>query len=226
VAAKVAHDVRNPLNAIEGGIHYLIGKYQNDSEVLNISNLIRGQVERLNSVTQDLLRVSKPMVPNFTECDLNRLVEESASFLEEEVRAAGQTLEKDYGTELPRVSLDFNQFQRVIINLVENAIEATPAAGTITLRTRNGEGGNGRWAFVQLGVLDTGRGIPGENLESITKPFYTTKVNGTGLGLSIVRQIVAQHQGELRILKREPGPGTEFLIRLPVKTALKDKTHA
>ncbi len=226
VAAKVAHDVRNPLNAIEGGIHYLIGKYQSDSEILNISNLIRGQVERLNSVTQDLLRVSKPMVPNFTECDFNRLVDESASFLEEEVRVAGQTLEKDFGTELPRVSLDFNQFQRVIINLVENAIEATPAGGTITLRTRIGEGGDGRRASVQLAVLDTGSGIPDENLESITKPFYTTKLNGTGLGLSIVRQIVAQHQGELRILKREPGPGTEFVVRLPVKTALKDKTHA
>ncbi len=226
VAAKVAHDVRNPLNAIEGGIHYLTTKYHSDSEIVNISNLIRGQVERLNSVTKDLLEVSKPMVSNFAECDLNRLVEESASFLQEEVRAAGQTLKKDYGTGLPRVSLDFNQFQRVIINLVENAIEATPAGGTITLRTRNGDGDGSRPGFVLLAVLDTGLGIPDAHLDAVTKPFYTTKVNGTGLGLSIVRQIVSQHHGELRIFRREPGPGTEFVVRLPVKSALKDKTHA
>ena len=101
VAAKVAHDVRNPLNAIEGGIHYLITRYEEDPEIQNISNLIRGQVTRLNSVTQDLLKVSKPVLPNFTECDLNTLVEESVSFLQEEIRSGGITLETELSPECP-----------------------------------------------------------------------------------------------------------------------------
>ncbi len=225
VAAKVAHDVRNPLNAIEGGVHYLITKYKDDPEILNISNLVRGQVDRLNNVTSDLLKVSNPMVPCFNECNLNRLLEESTSFLVEEIRLAGLDLVKDFDPGIPPMCVDTNQIQRVIINLLENAIEAMPTGGTLRIATRNIENGReGKW--VEISVLDTGRGVPEEIMDSIFKPFYTTKVNGTGLGLAIVRQIITQHQGELKVQRRTDGPGTEVVIHLPVKIALKEKPDA
>ncbi len=226
VAAKVAHDVRNPLNAIEGGIHYLISKYKEDGEIQNISNLIRGQVDRLNNVTSDLLKVSKPMVPNFNECDLNQLSEESTSYLMEEIKLAGLDLEKDYEQELPALCLDYNQIQRVIINLLENAIEAMPEGGTITLRTRLLKGQGEAGGQVAFSVSDSGPGIPSEILDSVFKPFYTTKLNGTGLGLAIVRQIIRNHQGEVKIRNKKPGPGAEVLFHIPLKMELKENTHA
>jgi two-component system sensor histidine kinase HydH len=226
VAAKVAHDVRNPLNAIEGGIHYLISKYKEDAEIQNISNLISNQVDRLNNVTSDLLKVSKPMVPNFIECNLNQLIEESISYLLEEISLAGIGLEKDYEEKLPSLCLDYNQIQRVIINLMENAIEATPEGGTVTLRTRFLNSGKGAEERVELSVQDTGPGIPADIMDSVFKPFFTTKLNGTGLGLAIVRQIISHHQGEVKIRNREPGPGTEVLLHLPFKMESKNKSHA
>lgn len=219
VAAKVAHDVRNPLNAIAGGIHYLTSKYDKDPEIQNVSNLINGQVERLNRVTSELLNASKTMTLNLNTCDLNRLAQESVSFLAEEMDRAGLDLEQTYAKEMPSLLLDAYQIQRAIINLIENAIDAMPEGGAITLRTSHlnqEEGGDDR---VELAVLDTGPGIPDEILDNVFKPFFSTKINGTGLGLSIVRQIVRQHQGEVRIRKREPGPGTEVLIYLPAKAA-------
>ncbi len=224
VAAKVAHDVRNPLNAIEGGVHYLITKYQDDPEVLNISNLVRGQVERLNNVTSDLLKVSNPMAPNFNECDLNRLLEESASFLAEEVRQAGLVLVKSFDPGIPSLCIDANQIQRVIINLLENAIEAMPTGGTLELATRNMEKDHAG-DRVEVLIRDTGRGIPEELMGSIFKPFFTTKVNGTGLGLAIVRQIITQHQGELKVHQRTDGPGTEVVMQFPIKITLKEKKN-
>ncbi|MEK6776050.1 MAG: ATP-binding protein [bacterium] len=225
VAAKVAHDIRNPLNVIAGGVHYLKTKYVNDSEILNMSNLISGQVERLNNVTSGLLKVSKPMMPHYNTCDFNRLVDESSSFLLEEINLAGLRLEKDLDKDIPPLVLDTNQIQRVIINLMENAIEAMLQGGTITIRTRYLQNGGRSDEQVELCVLDTGPGIPDEIVDSVFKPFYTTKVHGTGLGLAIVRQIVTQHRGQARIRRREPGPGTEVLILLPVKTLQKDMSH-
>ncbi|OIP63656.1 MAG: hypothetical protein CO150_04305 [Nitrospirae bacterium CG_4_9_14_3_um_filter_53_35] len=225
VAAKVAHDIRNPLNVIAGGVHYLTSKYLNDPEIQNMSNLISGQVERLNSVTSALLKVSKPMMPNFNVCDLNRLIDESSSFLLEEINLAGLILKKDYAKDIPPLFLDANQIQRVVINLIENAMESMPGGGTITLRTRYLQNEGKSDEQVELTVLDTGPGISDEIMDSAFKPFYTTKVHGTGLGLAIVRQIITQHHGQARIRRREPGPGAEVLILLPVKTVQKDRSH-
>ncbi len=219
VAAKVAHDVRNPLNAIEGGIQYLGTRYADDPEIQNITHLIHGQVKRLDSVTHALLQVSKPMVPNYTVCNFNELVDESASFLREEIESHGLVLVKELGAPLPLVRIDPNQWQRVIINLMENAIEATPAGGTITLETRlllRPEVGD----EVELTVRDTGSGIAEEIAGAVFKPFYTTKVNGIGLGLAIVKQIVTQHQGTIQLRQRQPGPGTEVIIHLPLRSSL------
>ncbi len=224
VAAKVAHDIRNPLNAIEGGVHYLISKYREDHEIQNVGNLVKGQVERLNNVTSDLLEVSKPMTPNFNVCDLNRVADEATSFLLEEIRLNGLELEKQLDRSIPPLCIDPNQIQRAIINLMQNAIEAMEDGGILTLLTRNQENGrSGR--CVELAVRDQGPGISDEILDSIFKPFYTTKLNGTGLGLSIVRQIISQHQGEIIVRKSEPGPGTEVILQLPVEMRLKDRIH-
>ena len=102
---------------------------------------------------------------------------------------------------------------------MENAIEATDVDGTITLRTSwHPDTDTGDW--VELSVADTGRGIPAEIIDSVCKPFYTSKVNGTGLGLSIVKQVVTQHQGNLEIKSRQPAPGTEIIIHIPARAAL------
>ena len=222
VAAKVAHDVRNPLNAIEGGIHYLINKYKANPEILDISNLIRGQVSRLDSVTRDLLEISKPMLTNFSLCDVNQLVDESSSFLAAELSRGGLTLHKEFSAGIPAIAIDPNLLQRALINLLENAIEATGSGGTITLKTRlliSSETSN----WIELAISDTGRGIPNEISEAVFKPFYTTKVSGTGLGLSIVRQVVTQHRGDIEIRPRDPQPGTEIIIHLPANTTLKNQ---
>jgi len=104
-------------------------------------------------------------------------------------------------------------------------MESMPGGGTITLRTRYLQNEGKSDEQVELTVLDTGPGISDEIMDSAFKPFYTTKVHGTGLGLAIVRQIITQHHGQARIRRREPGPGAEVLILLPVKTVQKDRSH-
>ncbi len=122
---------------------------------------------------------------------------------------------KNYASNLPTAQIDREQIKQVVLNILLNAIDATPENGTITVQTRSFTKPGGE-PYVQIEFTDTGCGIPGEHLEDIFNPFFTTKPAGSGLGLSISNQIVQDHKGYIDV-ESELERGSSFFINLPVR---------
>jgi two-component system NtrC family sensor kinase len=218
LAAGVAHEVNNPLSIIResaGWIRDII----NDGELGDgpavdelqeaISDIDR-HVERARTVTHRMLGFARRMEPLQEDVDLNMLANQTASFLENETRHRNILVETDLDPELPLITTDANQLQQVILNLLENAIDAIDQDGQITVVTRvDGD-------TVALDIADSGAGISRENMNKVFDPFFTTKPTGegTGLGLSIVYSTLSKLGGTIRV-NSDPGQGTTFTIRLP-----------
>jgi two-component system NtrC family sensor kinase len=219
LAAGVAHEVNNPLSIIResaGWIRDII----NDGELGDgpavdelqeaVSDIDR-HVERARAVTHRMLGFARRMEPLQEDVDLNMLANQTASFLENETRHRNIALKTDLDPELPLITTDANQLQQVILNLLENAIDAIDRDGEITVVTRAGRDG------VVLNIADSGEGIAKENLGKVFDPFFTTKPTGegTGLGLSIVYSALSKLGGTIKV-NSDPGQGTTFTIRLPL----------
>ena len=218
LAAGVAHEVNNPLSIIResaGWIRDIINDGElGDSPAVDeleeaVSDIDR-HVERARTVTHRMLGFARRMEPLQEDVDLNMLTNQTASFLENETRHRNIELATDLDPELPLITTDANQLQQVILNLLENAIDAIDHDGQITVVTRRDLDG------VILNIADSGEGISKENLGKVFDPFFTTKSTGegTGLGLSIVYSALSKLGGTIKV-NSEPGQGTTFTIRLP-----------
>ena len=157
-----------------------------------------------------MLGFARRMEPLQEDVDLNMLANQTASFLENETRHRNITLIADLEPDLPLITTDANQLQQVILNLLENAIDAIDHDGQITVVTRADRDG------VILNIADSGEGIARENLAKVFDPFFTTKPTGegTGLGLSIVYSALSKLGGTIKV-DSAPAQGTTFTIRLP-----------
>jgi two-component system NtrC family sensor kinase len=155
------------------------------------------------------------------DVDINRLVDEAAGMREREAALMNIDFIRDYRQDLPRVHSDPSLLRQVILNLVNNAIDALPKGGQIYLQTRRSD--DGPAAGIEAGTIDvvvrdTGIGIPQENLEKIFDPFFTTKEpgKGTGLGLSICHGIIQKLGGSITV-DSQPGQGTTFCVQIPIE---------
>lgn len=207
LAAGLAHEIRNPLTAVKGFLQlYSLGNSL-DWETLQ---LIKAELNRINQLVTDLLYLSAPLtVPqNLEQHDLNQLAREVAELLKPEFQAMGVQLELQLAA-LPLVAMDKNQLKQVLLNLVQNALQAVPTRqGQVVLETARQN------ARIIVRIRDNGPGIPPELQERIFDPFYTTKEHGTGLGLTICRQLIKAHGGQIRI-DSQPGQ-TLFEFSLPL----------
>ncbi len=210
LAAGVAHEIRNPLSSIKGFATYFKGKLRGDPEDSKTADIMIQEVERLNRVIRQLLDLSRPMEIEKKPTRLGPLIEHTVRLIDVHARKKGITVKTDVSPEASAVFADPDRIKQVLLNLCLNAVEAMQAGGILTLSLRRH---NER--LVRIGVSDTGTGIPGDNLENIFDPYYTTKTSGTGLGLAIVHRIVEAHGGEIRV-RSEAGQGTTFTIFLPV----------
>ncbi|WP_415718356.1 sensor histidine kinase [Maridesulfovibrio sp.] len=219
MAAGVAHEVNNPLSIIResaGWIRDMItdGDFEGVAALPNLEEAladIERHVERARSVTHRMLGFARSMEPVQDDVDLNQLVRETVSFLDNEILYRTILVNYNLSPELPSISTDFNQVQQVVLNLMENAIDAVGNEGTISLSTRrDGD-------FVELEVSDTGPGIPQELLSRVFDPFFTTKAagEGTGLGLSIIYTILKKVGGDIKA-RNLPEGGAQFTVRLPL----------
>jgi PAS domain S-box-containing protein len=230
MAAGVAHEIKNPLNAISGFSKRLFAKLS-DPVLKKYADIIAEEVKRMDGIVNDVLEYSRPDQVNRTPADMNRVLEETAVFLNEKIENAGLTLEKNLDPQLPEVGADIPKIRQVILNLILNAVQATPTGGRLILKTRLIEGllpereGNKdgslferlflQQKMVAVSVGDTGCGVPKENISKLFHPFFTTKITGTGLGLSICHKIIAAHGGNLDV-ESEPGKGSTFTFYLPL----------
>jgi signal transduction histidine kinase len=140
---------------------------------------------------------------------LNEIVEKTLDLLKPELNNRGLNVKTRLARQLPAAPADATQLQQVLVNLIKNAMQAMTRGGTLTLQT--GEGAEGVW----MSVVDTGGGIPEEQINRIFEPFFTTKKKGTGLGLMIVQRIVRAHGGKIEV-ESHAGRGTTFRVWLPL----------
>jgi len=250
LAASVAHEIGNPLNALhihlqlmEREVKKLTGDEWRVASGKKISSRIarnassdagevakkleqyldvaKGEIHRLDYIVTQFLGAIRPAPLQMKICSLNDVVEKTVDLLRPEIENRGISIKTKLARQLTATPIDATQIQQVLVNLVKNASQAMTTGGTLTLQT--GENSDAVW----VSVADTGGGIPQEQLNRIFEPFYTTKKKGSGLGLMIVQRIVRAHNGRIE-LESHVGKGTTFRIWLPLHERkprlLEDKT--
>jgi len=209
LAATLAHEIKNPLNSINGAALYIRKNFR--GKLLGeFVQIISEEVARLNKLSTNLLVFAKPLPLFYKPCDMNRLVRETLSFLELEYDGKDLKVSFEPEENLPEISIDYDQIRQVLMNLLLNAFDALDCMGSVTIRTRSDNG------HVTISVSDSGKGIKKDDIGRIFNPFFTTKARGTGLGLAISKKIVKAHGGDLTV-ESVPGQGSEFTVLLPVR---------
>jgi two-component system, sporulation sensor kinase E len=229
LAASVAHEIGNPLNAlhihlqlmerelkkIKAGRESKVESREQDARADSTRKLeqflevSKGEISRLDYIITQFLQAIRPAPLQLKMTSLNDVVEKTLELLRPEIENRGVTVKTKLARNLTATPVDATQMQQVLVNLVKNASQALTNGGTLTLQT--GENADAVW----VSVADTGGGIPQEQINRIFEPFYTTKKKGSGLGLMIVQRIVRAHDGKIE-LESHVGRGTTFRIWLPL----------
>lgn len=225
LAAGVVHEINNPLATISAcaealELRVVEGAYGAGSDVEDLREylqLIRGEAFRCKQITNGLLDFSRARAAEHAPVNLSDVVESAARLLAHQKRGAAIKIDAMLAESLPLISGDVGQLQQAVIILAENAMDAMPEGGTLTLRTSREAGDETEGSAVIIEVRDTGQGIAPEIRERIFDPFFTTKEvgRGTGLGLAVCYGIVTEHGGRISV-DSAVGRGTVFRISLPV----------
>ena len=211
LAAGVAHEVNTPLAVISNYIQMLARQLPGEDPRHAISDKIVKQTFRASEMVNNLLNFSRTGAAEFSEVDLNAVVEETLSLVSHPFKTTRVSVIKTLEKPLPPVLGSTNRLQQVLLNLFMNARDAMPNGGMLEVRTASQNGS------VEIEVTDTGSGIPREYQNRIFDPFFTTKSSGrgTGLGLSVSYGIIKEHAGKIEV-RSTPGKGTSFRLEFPV----------
>jgi two-component system, NtrC family, sensor kinase len=216
LSAGVAHEIRNPLNAMQGAISVLRRRRGDDALVMEYAGLIFEEIERLNEFVTEFLYFAKQSGPKKVPTDSNELIGNTLTLFEEALRKKEIGVHTNLAECLPAVTIDPQQMAQVFLNLIINAIHAMNADGLLSITT---SADSGHYTHDRLVVViqiqDNGSGISEKNLRHIFDPFFSTKESGTGLGLPISLGIVESHGGRLRIIS-ELGKGSTARIEIPL----------
>ncbi len=215
MSAQIAHELRNPLNAIGGAAQYLSRRFDGDAEVAEYAGLIGEEVQRVNRFVSELLQVARPGEPEFAPVSVNRLLREAAQKVAVARGLAADAVRLELAPDLPVIDVDAPMITEALLNLLQNAFEAGGAEPVELASRYETQGGEGT---IAVEVRDRGCGIPAEELDEVLRPFVTTKPTGTGLGLVVVSRAVEQHRARFALSRREGG-GTVAAIRFPVRRA-------
>jgi signal transduction histidine kinase len=222
-AAQVAHEIKNPLGSIRLGVA-MLRDMTRDREAITTIDLVERGIEHLSKLTLDVTQFSRRRALSLSDVDLSDLISDSLDLVADKIQEKGTPVERHFPEEPVRGHWDEDQLRQVLVNLLANAVDASPAESPVTVTSglaevaagarRNGESGKTR-AGARIRIEDRGEGMDEQTRARIFEPFFTKKKKGTGLGLAIARQIVEQHGGAIRV-ESEPGRGTRFTIELPL----------
>ncbi|HYY89223.1 MAG TPA: ATP-binding protein, partial [Chloroflexota bacterium] len=217
LAASIAHEINNPLEAIKNSLYLLSNKISPDNPSHKFLEIATKETDRVSRILRQMLGFYRP--PKMEPTDINRLIEEAESLVEKHLRQNRVRIENDLDPRLPLVIASADQMKQVLLNILLNAQQAMPDGGNIYVTTRASAGADHEFLLtdsVHILIRDTGKGIPEELQPHIFEPFFSTKdEKGTGLGLWVSYGIVQNHGGSIRVRSRE-GRGTTFSIGLPI----------
>jgi two-component system NtrC family sensor kinase len=210
LAAGVAHEVNTPLAVISSYSQMLYKQYQPEDSKAKILDKIVKQSFRASEIVNSLLNFSRTSGAEFSLVELNAVISDTLSLLEHQFKTAKVKAKKDFGSSTLQVFGNAGKLQQVFLNLFINAKDAMPQGGELLVKTSHFD------SVLRIEIMDSGMGIPEENLMKIYDPFFTTKElgRGTGLGLSVSYGIIQEHSGKI-IVDSTPGKGTRFVLELP-----------
>jgi signal transduction histidine kinase len=208
LSAVVAHEVRNPLGVVFNSLGSLRKAVRGNADAEMLLGIVGEEADRLNRIVSDLLDFARPHEASLRLEPVDAVL---SSAREATLALTGSALDiaLELAPDLPQVAVDARMLRQALINLLVNAVQASPRGARVALRGwRDGD-------TVRLDVADSGPGIPAAHRHRIFQPFFTTKATGTGLGLAVVKRIVDAHAGEVSVETGE-GRGTTFSVKLPV----------
>jgi signal transduction histidine kinase len=224
MSAGLAHEIRNPLGAIKGAAQYL-DPTAVPAEYSEFLKIIIEEADRLNHVVDQFLDYARPLKPPHAPTDLRQLIHHSLKLVGAALEAKNIVPRVEAEDGLPSIQANGQQLTQVLVNLLNNAVEALPAGGALTVRLARSRDQSSFWpgsplrsGAVEVQIVDSGAGIAQESLDRIFVPFFTTKDRGTGLGLAICQRIVENHSGEMRV-QSKIGEGSTFTVYLPLSPA-------
>lgn len=210
IAAGIAHEVRNPLAGIKLNLQFLEQKFGDaHSDIETVRLMIEG-AKHIEKVIENTLNIARTTSPEMRTANINDVVLQSISLVALTFHKKNISLETNLDQDLPMVTIDSKQIMQVVLNILRNAIEATPSGGKIAVTT-GFESPQNKISRVFVSIRDTGEGISKEYLRSTFELFKTTKSSGTGLGLALSHRIMQQHNGDITIVPVSEG-GTEVLL--------------
>lgn len=213
LAAGVAHEIGNPLNALTIHLQLLTRELcdlpeETRKPLEELVDVARTEVERLDTIITQFLRAIRPSKPVLMPELPTEVLQETLRLLKTEFENRRIAVSVDIPDAVPTVHLDRSQIKQVFFNVIKNALEAMPDGGSLKIVFSVGD------VYVNIAFIDTGNGIPKSEIGRVFEPYHTTKAKGNGLGLMIVQRIIEDHGGEIELASK-PGAGTCFKIRLP-----------
>ncbi|MDZ7373436.1 MAG: ATP-binding protein [candidate division KSB1 bacterium] len=230
LAAGVAHEINNPLTGVLTYIKVMERRLASEevprgdlAKLRQYLDTMEHEIVRCSEIVKNLLEFARPTKPTIEPVAVPELFSKALALVKHQIELQNIRIVEEYPEDLPRIEVDFKQFQQVLLNLIINSAQAMPNGGTLILKAEAVDSGE----YVDLIVEDTGCGIRKEDLPRIFDPFFTTKLDkkGTGLGLSMVYSIVQRHGGSIDV-QSEVGVGTKFTIRVPVKSRMSNEEAA
>ena len=225
LAAGVSHEINNPLNIILGFCQLLLDEVEPDSDIFKDLKKIEKHTRNCKRIVENLLQFARKSEMQMEEININKVVQDALDLVRTQFLLQNIEIRERLNPDIPSIKGDYNQLQQVFLNLFNNAGQAMPQGGVLTVETNYVDNED----KVSIQISDTGEGIKKEDLPYIFDPFFTTRshMGGTGLGLSVSQGIIESHQGEIFCKsnhveeKGEGSSGTTFTVILPVKSSIK-----
>ncbi len=213
LAAGVAHEIRNPLNAISITAQRLKSEFvpqKDKEEYISFIKTILDEIKSLDNIINQFLGLAKAQRLDLIPTNMNAFLDELVNLIEIEAKEKNISLTKRIET-LPEMKIDPEEMKKALLNIMQNGVQATPPGKTLKVQGFEDDSQN----QIVIKIEDSGPGIPKQNLSKIFQPYFSTKEKGTGLGLSIAYRIISDHKGKIEV-ESELGKGTIFTVKLPI----------
>lgn len=215
LAASIAHEINNPLEAVQNSLYLLGTAVAKESPERQYLAIAQRETQRMSRILRQMLGLYRSGAA-MADVDINALIDEAEALVVKRLRHSKVTMVRDLDPALPKVRASADQIKQVLLNLFLNAIEAMPQGGTLTVATRRGSDLEPRSESVRIEVRDTGVGMDEETRGRVFEAFFSTKQQrGTGLGLWVSHGIAQGHGGTMKV-RSKPGEGATFVVALPV----------